>query len=120
MNVAKIVLLGFESNIYPDAPVTMDMISILTAIASNFLCCIIQPPEAKESFAPCSPSPVYNRSQPHVISMQELEDMRVRDQSYEQLSRTDRELESCSSKRRDTDYDSFFSESQRLGQGIQC
>lgn len=44
------------------------------SLASNFLCCLIQGPEAKESSAPCR-SGSRNHSQPRAISIEEYETM---------------------------------------------
>jgi hypothetical protein len=46
------------------------------SLASNFLCCLIQGPEADESMAPCR-SGSFNHPQPRVISIEEYKIMRV-------------------------------------------
>lgn len=65
------------------------------SLASNFLCCLIQGPEAKESSAPCR-SGSRNHSQPRAISIEEYETMHVSNQTLNSPSCIDtRQNEVC-------------------------
>lgn len=72
----------------------MDLVGPLQSIwvhACSFLCCLS--PQAGESFASYSPLALYNRPQPCVMSVRELEQRQVNIQSVSLLSHTDKELE---------------------------
>jgi hypothetical protein len=60
------------------APVTMDVISISAAIASNFICRIVRPPKQTNlsGLAHHRPHAIYHS---RVVSVRVLEDMRVSD-----------------------------------------